>query len=272
MRIYAIGDAQGCRSQVSQLLRRIDQESGEPHYWFAGDLVNRGPQSLETLRAVRDLGTRANTVLGNHDLHLLAVAHGIRKLKRSDTLSPILNAPDRDELLDWLRWRPMALYHAGHLLVHAGVLPQWSVEQTLSLAREVETVLRGPDWIEFLREMYGNEPAEWNDELAGTDRLRCIVNALTRLRFCRAGGAMEFATIEGAAGAPPGYLPWFDAPGRKTGGVTVVFGHWSTLGLTLRNNLIGVDTGCVWGGQLSAVRLDDRALFQIECPQFQKPG
>jgi bis(5'-nucleosyl)-tetraphosphatase (symmetrical) len=271
MSIYAIGDSQGCHSQVSELLQRIGLESGDPSFFFAGDLVNRGPQSLATLRAVRALGDTAQVVLGNHDLHLLAVAHGIRKPRRSDTFNDILAAPDRDELLDWLRHRPMAYFQNRHLLVHAGVLPQWSLEQTLDLAREVESVLRGPHWVGFLREMYGNTPAKWDDALQGADRLRCIVNALTRIRFCSADGIMEFATVEGLGAAPSGYLPWFDVPGRKTADLTVVFGHWSTLGLTIRPNLIGLDTGCVWGGKLTAVRLEDRAVFQVDCPQYQRP-
>ena len=271
MSLYAIGDSQGCHSQVSELLRRIRLEAGNPFLLFAGDLVNRGPKSLATLRAVRALGDSAQVVLGNHDLHLLAVANGIRKPRRSDTFNDILEAPDRYELLEWLRHRPIAHFQDRHLLVHAGVVPQWSLEQTLDLAREVESVLRGPHWVDFLRQMYGNMPAKWEDGLRGADRLRCIVNAMTRIRFCSAEGVMEFATVEGPGAAPPGFLPWFDVPERKTADVTVVFGHWSTLGLILRPNLIGLDTGCVWGGKLTAVRLEDRAVFQVDCPQYQRP-
>lgn len=272
MTTYAIGDIQGCHQRLLDLLKQAYATSSDSQFIFTGDLVNRGPDSLATLKKVQALGETAQVVLGNHDLHLLAVAHGIRKLHPSDTLSDILDAPDRDALLDWLRSRPLALFEQGHLIVHAGVLPQWTVAQTLELAHEVETVLRGPNWIDFLRDMYGNAPAQWNDALTGNDRLRCIVNALTRIRFCSADGTMEFATKEGAGAEPAGYMPWFDVPGRKTEDVTVVFGHWSTLGLVMRPNLIGLDTGCVWGGKLTAVRLGDRHLIQVDCPQCLRPG
>lgn len=268
---YAIGDLQGCRSKLTELLDRIHAVCATPRLIFVGDLVNRGPESLATLREVRALGDTANVVLGNHDLHLLAVANGIRKPHRSDTLDDILNAPDRDELLDWLRRRPLALFENAHLLVHAGVLPQWTAQQTLDLAHEVETVLRGPDWVEFLKQMYGNAPARWDDALQGADRLRCIVNALTRIRFCTADGVMELAT-KGVETELPGYMRWFEVPGRKTEDVTLVFGHWSTLGLILRPRLISLDTGCLWGGKLSAVCLEDRSLIQVDCPQYQRSG
>jgi bis(5'-nucleosyl)-tetraphosphatase (symmetrical) len=271
MKTYAIGDVQGCNSQVLALLEQIYAVSANPKLIFVGDLVNRGPQSLATLRQIRALGDTANVVLGNHDLHLLAAAHGIRKPHASDTFDDILNASDRDELLDWLRQRPLARLENGHLFVHAGVLPQWTAQQTLELAHEVESVLRGPDWVNFLREMYGNTPAKWDNSLQGMDRLRCIVNALTRIRFCRMDGTMEFVTFEGADAAPPGYFAWFDVPGRKTEDVTVVCGHWSALGLIMRTNLIALDTGCVWGGKLTAVRLEDRAVFQVNCPQYRRP-
>jgi len=272
MTTFAIGDLQGCRPSLTELLERIKTVSPDPHLIFVGDLVNRGPNSLATLREVRDLGDRANVVLGNHDLHLLAVANGIRKQHASDTLDDILAAPDRDELLDWLRHLPLALYEDGHLLVHAGVLPQWTAQKTLALAHEVETVLRGPDWVDFLRQMYGNTPARWGDSLTGADRLRCIVNALTRIRFCTADGTMDLSTSKGVEAELPGHMPWFEVPGRKTEDVTVVFGHWSTLGLTLRPNLISLDTGCLWGGKLTAVGLEDRTVIQVDCPQYQRPG
>jgi bis(5'-nucleosyl)-tetraphosphatase (symmetrical) len=218
------------------------------------------------------MGDSAQLVLGNHDLHLLAVAHGIRPPGRSDTLDDLLAAPDRDDLLNWLRQQPLALMAEGHLIVHAGVLPQWTTEQTLSLADEVSAVLRGSDWLDFLAQMYGNEPARWRDDLQGANRLRCVVNALTRVRFCTAEGAMEFATKEGPDQPPSGYMPWFDVPARLTQDTPIVFGHWSTLGLILRPNIIGLDTGCVWGGKLSALRLSNRQLVQVDCPQHQKPG
>ncbi|WP_034351785.1 symmetrical bis(5'-nucleosyl)-tetraphosphatase [Herbaspirillum sp. GW103] len=270
-RVYVIGDLQGCNTPLQRLLANIPEEN-QQQLIFAGDLINRGPQSLQTLRTVMQMGERARAVLGNHDLHLLAVACGIRPAHRDDTLDDILNAPDRQELIDWLRHRPLAIHQQGHLIVHAGVLPQWDLHQALALANEVETMLRSDQWMVFLRHMYGNQPERWSDELVGHDRLRCIINAFTRLRFCQADGTMDFSVKEGAAAAPDGLMPWFEVPGRRTEDVTVVFGHWSTLGLLMRPNLIALDTGCVWGGQLSAVRLEDRALFQVPCPQARRPG
>ena len=278
MKTYAIGDLQGCAHEAQALLDRIaGHAAGAARIVFVGDLVNRGPESLAALRHVArlsaDSGGRVDAVLGNHDLHLLAVACGAQKLARSDTLGEILDAPDRDALIDWLRRRPLALIEQGHLLVHAGVLPQWSAQQALALAGEVEAALRGPNWIEFLAQMYGNEPNRWDEALTGTARLRCIVNALTRMRLCTPDGVMDFKHKE-SAGAPPGsgLLPWFDLPGRRSAGTPVVFGHWSALGLLLRPNLIGLDSGCVWGGKLSAVCLDDRTLLEVDCPQYQRHG
>lgn len=272
MTTFAIGDLQGCCPKLTELLERIQTVCPDPKLIFVGDLVNRGPKSLATLREVRALGKSANAVLGNHDLHLLAVANGIRKAHRSDTLDDILAAPDRDELLDWVRNLPLALYEDGHLLVHAGVLPQWTTEKTLALAHEVETALRGPGWVDFLKEMYGNQPSKWDDSLTGSDRLRCIINALTRIRFCTEDGTMDLTASKGVETELPGYMPWFDVPGRKTEDVTVVFGHWSTLGLTMRPNLISLDTGCLWGGKLTAVSLGDRRVIQVDCPEYQRPG
>jgi bis(5'-nucleosyl)-tetraphosphatase (symmetrical) len=267
----AIGDLQGCAGSLVRLLERSGSDAaGE--LWFAGDLVNRGPESLDALRRVRALGERATVVLGNHDLHLLATASGVRPAHRADTLDEVLAAPDRDPLLDWLRARPLAHLAQGHLLVHAGVFPQWTAERTVALAAEVERVLRGPDWVDFLRVMYGNRPDRWDDALSGDDRLRAIVNALTRMRWVDPTGRMDFDVKEGAAAAPPGLLPWFDAPGRRTADVTVVCGHWSTLGLVLRPDLVALDTGCVWGGSLTAVRLEDRAVRQVPCPRASVPG
>ncbi len=272
MNTYVIGDLQGCWQEAQALLAQIAQQDRQARLIFAGDLVNRGPQSLQTLRQVRAL-PQAEAVLGNHDLHLLALAHGIRKPHRGDTVAEILAAPDRDELLDWLRRRPLALFEQQHLIVHAGVLPQWTAQQTMALAAEVEAVLRGPDWVDFLREMYGNTPARWDDSLRGIERLRCIVNGLTRLRFCSADGSMDFTLTDRADSAAAAHLlPWFEVPGRRSADVTVVFGHWSAQGLMLRPDLIGVDSGCVWGGCLSAVSLEQRQLLQVACPQYQKPG
>ncbi len=272
MTTYAIGDLQGCCDQLEALLDKIHASCAHPQFVFVGDLVNRGPKSLATLYLIRALGDSARTVLGNHDLHLLAAAHDIRKPSRSDTIHDILEAPDRDALLDWLRNQPLALAVENHLIVHAGVLPQWTVQQTLSLSAEVEQVLRGPHWVTFLREMYGNAPARWSDNLKGADRLRCIVNALTRIRFCTAEGEMDFSKADGPDNAPPGYLPWFDVPDRKTEDASIVCGHWSSLGLMLRKNVMAIDTGCVWGGKLTALKLDDGSIIQVDCPQHQVPG
>ncbi|MFZ6752569.1 symmetrical bis(5'-nucleosyl)-tetraphosphatase [Undibacterium sp. Dicai25W] len=270
---YFIGDLQGCADQLQTLISKIEQISSNNYYIFAGDLVNRGPKSLETLRLVRKLQQTglAESVLGNHDLHLLAVANGIRPAHRSDTLDDILNAPDKGELLHWLRQRPLAILKNQHLVVHAGVFPSWTAKQTMALAHEVEAVLKSHEHTNFLRSMYGNTPDVWNDNLTGNDRLRCIVNGLTRMRFCAADGRMDFATKDGLTAAPTGFAPWFDID-RATADCTVVFGHWSTLGLLIRPNLISLDTGCVWGGKLTAVSMHDRQIIQIDCPQQQKPG
>ncbi len=267
--LVAIGDVQGCAARLRALMRALPNDA---RLIFLGDIVNRGPESLASLRFVRSLGDRATALLGNHDLHLLAVAAGIRKQHADDTLHDILAAPDRDELIDWLRARPLAHTDAGALFVHAGVPPSWTVERTVALAREVESGLRAADYRDFLATMYGNRPARWDDALAGAERARCVINALTRLRFVDADGTMEFKVKDGAAAAPPGFMPWFEHPRRATRGVPVVFGHWSTLGLLLREDVICLDTGCVWGGRLTAMRWPDRSLLQVGCPQYQAPG
>ncbi len=276
MDTYAIGDLQGCAAQLDVLLDRIDAASPGARLAFVGDIVNRGPASLQTLRRLVALGDRALCVLGNHDLHLLAVAQGLRAPGKGDTLDEILNAPDREPLLDWLRRQPLARRVDGHLLVHAGVLPQWTADQAVALSGEVEAMLQSEGWTDFLRSMYGNEPAHWSDDLHGADRLRCIVNAMTRLRFCTVAGTMEFQTKEGPGQPPAGYLPWFEVPGRRTAECTVVFGHWSTLGLVQQDRLLGLDTGCVWGGKLSALKLSEdpagRRLLQVDCPRHRAPG
>ena len=278
MGLYLIGDVQGCDGALGQLLSEINFSPSRDRLVMLGDLVNRGPASLAVLRRLAALGDAAQCLLGNHDLHALAVATGVRPAHRSDTLAELLAAPDAPQLLDWLRHRPLALLHSESaqtdlLMVHAGVLPQWSAAQTFACAQEVQAALRGPNYSEFLQAMYGNLPSRWRDGLQGSDRLRAIVNALTRLRFCSAEGEMEFATKEGTGAAPAGYLPWFDVPGRQTSNVAVAFGHWSTLGLINRPNLIALDTGCVWGGCLSAMRVDGgrRELLQVQCAQAQVP-
>jgi bis(5'-nucleosyl)-tetraphosphatase (symmetrical) len=278
MRTYVIGDLQGCAHEAQVLIDHIGQDArADARILFVGDLVNRGPESLTTLRRMKALadssGGRVDALLGNHDLHLLAVAAGAQSLGRSDTLDEILAAPDRDELIAWLRQRPLAMFVDAHLLVHAGVAPQWSAAKTMALAGEVEAVLRSERWIDFLGQMYGNEPDRWDEALTGVPRLRCIVNALTRMRLCLPDGTMDFKHKESEAGpAGSGLLPWFDLPHRNTADVTVVFGHWSALGLVLRPNLVGLDSGCVWGGKLSAVCLDDRSLLQVDCPEYRPIG
>jgi bis(5'-nucleosyl)-tetraphosphatase (symmetrical) len=281
MALYLIGDVQGCDSALQRLLDKISFSASRDTLYLLGDLVNRGPDSAGVLRRLMSYGAAAQCLLGNHDLHLLAVAQGVRQPGRKDTLQGILAAPDQQAMLDWLRWQHMAILKqvGGHevLMVHAGVLPSWSADQTIALASEVESVLRGPALGEFLHQMYGDEPTLWSDALSGSARLRVIVNALTRLRFCTTEGRMEFASNEGADAAPLGYLPWFEVPGRKTAGMTLAFGHWSMLGWLARSDVLALDTGCVWGGSLSAVRLDETTakqhqLIQVQCAQAQIPG
>jgi bis(5'-nucleosyl)-tetraphosphatase (symmetrical) len=275
MAVYWVGDVQGCDAPLGCLLEKVDFSASRDTLVVLGDLVNRGPKSEQVLRRLMAMGNAVQCVLGNHDLHLLAVAAGAGRLKPMDTLDGILQAVDRPALLDWLRHQRMAIWSHGVLSVHAGVLPSWTLAQTLALAAEVESVLRGPDLSDFLHQMYGNEPAAWRDEWVGVDRLRVVVNALTRLRFCSAEGVMEFAAKEGADAAPAGFMPWFDVPGRKTADVTVAFGHWSTLGQLQRDDVWAMDNGCVWGDCLSAMRLaadGQREMIQVKCEQAQKPG
>ena len=271
-----IGDVQGCDDALDRLLTDIGFSPSRDTAYVLGDLVNRGPASLAVLRRLMALDGAVHCLLGNHDLHLLAVSQGIRKPHRSDTVDDILAARDRHVLIDWLRERSMALHAHGWLMVHAGVLPGWDVAQTLALAGELEATLRSADWAHGLREMYGNEPNRWHDSLHGADRLRVIVNALTRLRFCTADGEMEFHTKDSADAAPAGFMPWFDVPGRRTADARVAFGHWSTLGGLARPGLLALDTGCVWGGCLSAARLSGSGevleTVAVRCPQAQKPG
>ena len=276
MAVYLIGDIQGCDEPLARLLQKVDFSPSRDALFVLGDLVNRGPDSVGVLRRLMALGDAVRCVLGNHDLHALAVATGARPSSRMDTLQELLQAPDQDALLDWLRHQHLALHAHGMLMVHAGVLPQWSTAQTLGLAAEVEGVLQGPDWRDFLQQMYGNEPAAWDDALTGVPRLRVIVNALTRLRFCSAEGVMEFETKDSALAAPEGYMPWFDVPGRQSADTAVAFGHWSTLGWLGRPDVWALDSGCVWGGCLSALQLDltqqQHTRIQVDCAQAQVPG
>jgi bis(5'-nucleosyl)-tetraphosphatase (symmetrical) len=274
---YLIGDIQGCDAPLARLLARIAFSPSRDTLYLLGDLVNRGPASAAVLRRLMGYGASARCLLGNHDLSLLAVAAGHRAPHDNDTMDEILQASDRAALLDWLRHREMAIHAHGILMVHGGVLPAWDLRQVLALAGEVQAVLRGPDLDSFLARMYGNQPAQWNDDLEGAERLRVIVNALTRLRFCTPDGVMDLRPSGGLHQAPPGLLPWFDVPDRRTAGVPIAFGHWSTLGYLRRPDLISLDTGCVWGGCLSALRLDDSGagrheLVQEQCEQAQVPG
>jgi bis(5'-nucleosyl)-tetraphosphatase (symmetrical) len=263
MSFYAIGDIQGCHAELCQLLDLIGFSPREDRLWLVGDLVNRGPDSLAVLREVKALGDAAVTVLGNHDFHLLNVAAGHARVHKQDTLAAVLAAPDRDELVDWLQHRPLVVVEDERLLVHAGLLPQWTPATALMLSREVQAALAGPEADAFLAALYGDEPRAWRDDLEGFDRLRVAVNAFARLRFCTADGTMELREKRGPGTAPDGYRPWFQHEGRASAGVTIVCGHWSTLELRLLPNMLMLDSGCIWGGSLTAVRLPDRRVFQV---------
>lgn len=264
MATYAIGDIQGCFDELQQLLAQLKFDRANDQLWFCGDLVNRGPKSLETLRFVKGLGDAAVTVLGNHDLHLLAKAEGFGKKLKQDTLDEILNAPDCDELMHWLRHQPL-LHHdseIGFSMVHAGLPPQWDLATARACAHELESKLRADDYHEFIQVMYGNQPNQWSDELEGVDRWRFIANVFTRLRFCYADGRLELKAKGEPGTQKQDCLPWYDVPGRKTENDRIAFGHWSTLGVGERNNTLSLDGGCLWGGQLVAVRLD------VDVPQW----
>jgi bis(5'-nucleosyl)-tetraphosphatase (symmetrical) len=264
MATYAIGDVQGCFDELQVLLDRCGFNKTHDRLWLVGDLVNRGPKSLEVLRFVRELGERAIVVLGNHDLHLVTQFEGFERKRSDDTFGDILDAPDAKELVDWLRARPMMHVEGGWAMVHAGLLPIWTIGKALDLAREVERALRAPNYRDFLAHMYGSKPERWEDALAGWDRLRVIVNAMTRMRFCTAEGTMEF---QAKGETPPaGFRPWFEFRQDER---ALVFGHWSALGLRLLPRLAALDTGCVWGGALSALRLEDRWLAQVPSPGYQ---
>jgi bis(5'-nucleosyl)-tetraphosphatase (symmetrical) len=262
---YAIGDVQGCHDELLALLGKINFREREDRLWFVGDLVNRGPKSLEVLRFVKGLGQRAVTVLGNHDLHLVAQYEGAERARKDDTLDSVLEAKDARELVDWVRTRPMMHVEDDVALVHAGLLPVWSVTKAVALGKEVERALQAKNYKEFLKHMYGSQPATWDDALEGWDRLRVIVNAMTRMRFCTAGGKMELK--EKGAQAPKEFRPWYEF--RKE---AIVAGHWSQLGLKIAGPVALIDSGCIWGGSLTAMRIEDRAIFQVPCAGYQKPG
>lgn len=267
MSTYAIGDVQGCYDELQRLLARCSFREGKDRLWFVGDLVNRGPKSLETLRFAKGLGAGATVVLGNHDLHLVSVHEGFAKRRDADTFDDVLEAPDSAELIDWLRTRPLMHVEGDWAMVHAGLLPQWSTGKARSLASEVEGALRGPDYRGFLKSMYGSKPDRWSDALAGWDRLRVIVNAMTRMRYCTPEGKMDFKA-KGTT-PPPGHVAWYELRNDKE---SIVCGHWSALGLKLTDRLAALDSGCVWGGKLTALRLEDRALFEVPCAGYQSPG
>ena len=273
MAIYAIGDIQGCFASLWKLLQLIEFDASQDRLWFTGDLVNRGPQSLETLRYVKGLGDAAVTVLGNHDLHLLAVAFNHMMPRKKDTLDAILTAPDRDELLDWLRHRPLLHYAEHYCLVHAGLPPQWDLDQARHCASEVETLLRGTKAGRFFAHMYGDTPNKWSNKLKEWERIRFITNGLTRMRYCRIDGTLDLR-YKGAPGTQPKQLiPWFDVPNRQSASLNIVFGHWSTLGFRAKNGVFALDTGCLWGGQLTALRLDNKKLHRtsLGCPCAKTP-
>jgi len=283
MSTYVVGDLQGCAASFDALLEHVAFDVATDRVWLVGDLVNRGPDSLGALRRVIALGDAASVVLGNHDIHLLAVSAGVRKPGRGDTLSDILAAPDADALLDWVRHRSLAhratVDGTDVLMVHAGVLPGWSVDDAMRLAGELEAALRADDWRATVATLFGNDPDRWDESLTGAARLRAIVNVLTRLRYCSDDGRIDFKAkdapaLAGANFPPPpvGFRPWFDIASRRSRGSLVVFGHWSTLGLMIRDDVVALDTGCVWGGLLTAIRLEDRATFQVPCVQARKPG
>lgn len=271
MATYAIGDLQGCFFSFKDLLKKIQFNPAHDRLWFVGDLINRGPGSLDVMRWMLEHQSSVVTVLGNHDLHTLVVAEGFVSAHRSDTIQSLLDAPDAPELLGWLRQQPLVHFEHGYLMVHAGLLPEWTVDQALTLAAEVNVALQAPNYREFLQHMYGNDPKRWDDGLTGWDRLRVITNAMTRLRICSTEGEMEFKFKGELENIPNGYQPWFDLTQRASVNTPIVFGHWSALGLQHKNNVYSLDTGCLWGGHLSAMRLEDRQIFQVPCHPDDAP-
>jgi bis(5'-nucleosyl)-tetraphosphatase (symmetrical) len=271
MATYAIGDIQGCYDALRRLLDRLSFDPGKDKLWLVGDLVNRGPRSADVLRFMKGLGDRATVVLGNHDLHLLALGAGNLKHASKSNLHGVLEAPDREELLEWLRHRPLMHYDAKKrfAVVHAGLPPQWDLSLALSCARELETALRGTDYREYLHEMYGNEPSRWSDGLVGMDRLRFITNCLTRIRYCHLDGGLDLKQKGVPGSQPPELVPWFSHPTRRSGEVRILFGHWSALGYLAKHNVWALDTGCLWGSSLTAVRVQkSRPMVpvSVDCP------
>ncbi len=270
MAIYAIGDLQGCYDELLRLLDTISFNEHSDQLWFVGDLVNRGPKSLETLRFIKTLGDSAVTVLGNHDLHLLAASCSSPSANKKEALNQVLLAPDRDELIDWLRHCPLFHYNDQFCMVHAGIPPQWDFKQTKQMAEIVQKTLQGKDYRNLLMGMYGNKPDIWSPLLRGTSRIRFIINCFTRMRYCDKEGRLDF-NFNGPPGSQPSSLiPWFELPARKKFDKKIVFGHWSSLGFYEGNNCYGIDTGCLWGGQLTALKLGEQIeRFSINCPVFK---
>jgi bis(5'-nucleosyl)-tetraphosphatase (symmetrical) len=271
MTTYAIGDIQGCYKHLKALLKQVKFKPGSDKLWCVGDLINRGPMSLDTLRYLQDIDDAIEVVLGNHDLHFLAIYYGVAPVRNKDTLTKLLKAHDGAELSDWLRTKPLAHFDCletryglqHYLMVHAGVAPSWNLQKTLDLAAEVELVLQGDDFKKFLKNMYGNQPDRWSEDLRGWERLRVITNYLTRLRFCNAAGVMNLSVKEGLASAPPGYSPWFEFE-RITPKTHILFGHWAAIeGFTGKAQVHALDTGCVWGRELTLMRLEDKMLFSV---------
>ena len=271
MTIYAVGDLQGCLEPLLCLLKKVNFSAGKDQLWAAGDVVNRGPQSLETLRYVKNLGSAFRMVLGNHDLHLLAAGHGFKRLNRKDTLQDILNAADRDELLNWLQQQPLLIQHDGYVMVHAGIPPHWDLQTARTMADKVEKVLRGDSAHLFFAQMYGNEPAYWSESQSEAVQFRTITNYFTRMRFCDAKGNLEFTHKAGADDAPVGFAPWYTQPQRKTSREKIIFGHWAALkGHTSHKKIYALDTGCVWGEQLRLMNLSSGEYTHCDCPKAQQ--
>ncbi len=272
MSIYAIGDVQGCYDELLRLLELIAFNEHDDQLWFAGDLVNRGPKSLDTLRFVKSLGNAAITVLGNHDMHLLAASCTQKIAQKKDALSQVLEAPDRDELIHWLRHQPLFHFNEQFCLLHAGLPPQWDFKKTQKMALLAEETLRSADYALFLKQMYGNKPNLWSSNLKGMARLRFIINCFTRMRYCDSYGRLDFVNSGPIGTQPKDLMPWFDVPNRKSADMRIVCGHWSTLGYYEAHNCYLIDTGCLWGGQLTALKLGDTVQrFSIDCPGAKKP-
>ncbi|GFO72592.1 bis(5'-nucleosyl)-tetraphosphatase (symmetrical) [Bathymodiolus japonicus methanotrophic gill symbiont] len=273
MAIYAIGDVQGCFDDLLRLLDKIDFNKKSDQLWFVGDLVNRGPKSLETLRFIKSLGKSAICVLGNHDLHLLAVAYKHSPIRAKDTLTPILDAKDKNELLDWLRHQPLFHYNDDFCLLHAGLPPQWDFATAKKMAAKVEQALRGDKYTTFFKHMHGNKPVLWSNKLTGYAQLRFIVNCFTRMRFCDQNGHLDFKYSGKLGDQPEHLMPWFDLPNRKNAQLKIIFGHWSALGYHHSNNTYAIDTGCLWGGELTALKLGTKMQrISIACKGYQVPN